>query len=81
MLIDWLVRKESSHIPGLLPIINNLDGLIALLKTVFEPVVTICRSIKNEYQHRYNEHLQSMKNMDSTKEILIVERAAIVPQE
>ena len=81
MSIVRLVQEERVYVPKLLPIIGSSNGLLAFVGTTFEPIVELCISNGNEYQHRYKENSQSMKNTKSMKEILTIRQTSVVPRE
>ena len=56
-----------------------MAGLLALFRTVFEPVVKICKSKINKHQHRYKKNSQSRKHTESMKEILTIRQVDIAP--
>ena len=70
MPVDQLIGKKIGHLPRRLPVVNSLNGLLALFRLAFEEVVEI-NIIK----------FTSIKITNSVKETLTVRQIAVVPWE
>ena len=55
MPIVRVIREECVNFPGLLPVVGNSDGILALIGTLFELVVEIYVSTKDNCQHQYKK--------------------------
>ena len=55
--IDRLIYKNVRHLSRSLLIVDSLDCLLALFRSVFEFVIEIYISNKNKYQHQHKKNL------------------------